>query len=162
MSSWPAVSSMSPACAPIASIVRGCAGAWGGVCPPISKLATVRHRNPSNRFMRREGKVLIEVARESPRDHSDAPMIRSPVACPGSPGRAAPLRALLDKLERAEAGEGTVLLLGGDAGVGKSRLVRELKHEATVREVRVIEGRCSSTEYSVPYAPLMDALRFRI
>src|SRR5687767_7917496 len=120
------------------------------------------HRNPSNRFMRREGKVLIEVARESSRDHSDAPMIRSPVVCPSSPGRAAPLRALLDKLERAEAGVGTVLLLGGDAGVGKSRLVRELKHEATVREVRVIEGRCSSTESSVPYAPLMDALRFRI
>ena len=52
--------------------------------------------------------------------------------------------------------------MGGDAGVGKSRLVRDLKQEATARHIRVIEGRCSSTESSVPYAPFMDALRFRI
>jgi len=53
-------------------------------------------------------------------------------------------------------------MLGGDAGVGKSRLIRDLKKAISDRELRVIEGRCSSTESSVPYAPLMDALRFRI
>lgn len=73
-----------------------------------------------------------------------------------------PLQLLFDRLDRAIAGEGRVVLLGGDAGVGKSRLVRDLKQEATIRQVRVIEGRCSSTESSVPYAPFMDALRFRI
>jgi DNA-binding CsgD family transcriptional regulator len=88
-------------------------------------------------------------------------MIRT-VACPTSVGREAPLRALLERLDRAVAGQGTVLLLGGDAGIGKSRLVRDLKQEATTRAIRVIEGRCSSTESSVPYAPFMDALRFRI
>jgi DNA-binding NarL/FixJ family response regulator/tetratricopeptide (TPR) repeat protein len=77
-------------------------------------------------------------------------------------GREAPLRQLLERLEWAASGRGTVLLLGGDAGVGKSRTVRELKREATMRGVRIIEGRCSSAESSVPYAPLMDALRFRI
>jgi DNA-binding CsgD family transcriptional regulator len=55
-----------------------------------------------------------------------------------------------------------VVLIGGDAGVGKSRLIRELKREVSARQIRIIEGRCSSTESSVPYAPLMDALRFRI
>ena len=88
-------------------------------------------------------------------------MIRS-VVCPTSVGREAPLRSLLERLDRAVEGQGTVLLLGGDAGVGKSRLVRDLKQEATARHIRVIEGRCSSTESSVPYAPFMDALRFRI
>ena len=88
-------------------------------------------------------------------------MIRS-VVCPTSVGREAPLRTLLERLDRAVEGHGTVLLLGGDAGVGKSRLVRDLKQEATARHIRVIEGRCSSTESSVPYAPFMDALRFRI
>ena len=88
-------------------------------------------------------------------------MIRS-VVCPTSVGREAPLRTLLERLDRAVEGQGTVLLLGGDAGVGKSRLVRDLKQEATARCIRVIEGRCSSTESSVPYAPFMDALRFRI
>ncbi len=89
-------------------------------------------------------------------------MIRASVTCPVSIGREAPLRAVIERLDRAMAGHGTVLLLGGNAGVGKSRLLRELKNEVATREVRVIEGRCSSTESSVPYAPLMNALRFRI
>ena len=89
-------------------------------------------------------------------------MLRTPLVCPTSIGREAPLKALLERLDRAVAGSGSVLLLGGDAGVGKTRLVRELKHEVSTRQVRVIEGRCTSTESSVPYAPLMNALRFRI
>src|SRR5688572_16424719 len=89
-------------------------------------------------------------------------MIRSPLVCPISVGREAPLRQLVERLERAASGHGTVLFLGGNAGVGKSRTVRELRREAASRGVRIIEGRCSSAESSVPYAPLMDALRFRI
>lgn len=77
-------------------------------------------------------------------------------------GREGPLDALRDRLEKTIQGQGRVFLLGGDAGIGKSRLVRELKQVAATRELRIIEGRCSSTESSVPYAPLMDALRFRI
>lgn len=77
-------------------------------------------------------------------------------------GRDASFSALLDRLDKAIEGNGRLLLLGGDAGVGKSRLIRDLKHAAGTRELRIIEGRCSSTESSVPYAPLMDALRFRI
>ena len=88
--------------------------------------------------------------------------MRSPLNCPSSIGREAPLQALLERLDSAVHGQGKVLLLGGDAGIGKSRLVRDLKSEAQTRMVRVIEGRCTSTESSVPYAPLMDALRFRI
>ena len=72
------------------------------------------------------------------------------------------MRALLERLDRSVEGNGTVLLLGGDAGVGKSRLIRDLKNESMNRQIRTIEGRCSSTESSVPYAPFMDALRFRI
>ena len=88
-------------------------------------------------------------------------MIRSPL-CPNSIGREAPLQALLERLDRAIGGTGSLVLIGGDAGVGKSRLIRDLKHEAASRPVRMIEGRCTSTESSVPYAPLMNALRFRI
>ena len=73
-------------------------------------------------------------------------------------GREAPLDALRDRLDKAANGQGRVILLGGDAGIGKSRLVRDLKQVAATRELRIIEGRCSSTESSVPYAPLMDAL----
>ena len=89
-------------------------------------------------------------------------MIRSPLLCAESVGREAPLKALMDRLDRTVNGSGTVLLLGGSAGVGKSRLVRDFKQEAASRGVRTVEGRCSAAESSVPYAPFMDALRFRI
>jgi DNA-binding CsgD family transcriptional regulator len=89
-------------------------------------------------------------------------MTRSPLSCPTSVGREAPLSALVSGLDHAIAGAGSVVLVGGDAGIGKTRLMKELKQQAAVREIRVIEGRCSSTESSVPYAPLMNALRFRI
>src|SRR6187551_240077 len=89
-------------------------------------------------------------------------MTRSPLSCPTSVGRDAPLSALVSSLDRASAGSGAVVLVGGDAGIGKTRLMKDLKQQAANREVRVIEGRCSSTESSVPYAPLMNALRFRI
>ncbi len=89
-------------------------------------------------------------------------MVRSDLFCPTSIGREAQLCALLERLDGAESGAGAVVLLGGDAGVGKSRLMRDLKREAMARRFRTIEGRCSSTESAVPYAPLMDALRFRI
>src|SRR4051794_40121545 len=89
-------------------------------------------------------------------------MIRSPVESTIAIGRSAELDALIDRLDRTTSGSGSLVLVGGDAGIGKSTLMRELKREGTAREIRVIEGRCSSTESSVPYAPLMDALRFRI
>jgi predicted ATPase len=75
-------------------------------------------------------------------------MVPSLLVYPALVGREVPLRALVDRLERAAGGEGSVLLLGGDAGVGKTRIVRELKREATAKGVRVIEGRCSSAESS--------------
>ena len=95
-------------------------------------------------------------------EHTDRRMIRSPIVCPSSIGRKPQLDALLERLDAAIAGSGRMILLGGDAGVGKSRLVRDLKQEASNRQIRIIEGRCTSTESSVPYGPLMNALRFRI
>jgi DNA-binding CsgD family transcriptional regulator/tetratricopeptide (TPR) repeat protein len=94
--------------------------------------------------------------------HETAEQARAPLSSSATVGRDGPLDALRDRLDKAFDGQGRVVLLGGNAGIGKSRLVRELKQIAATRELRVIEGRCSSTESSVPYAPLMDALRFRI
>src|SRR5687768_6718652 len=65
-------------------------------------------------------------------------------------------------LKGAAAGRGAMTLVGGDAGVGKTALVRHLKMVAARQNMRVIEGRCSAAEMGVPYAPFMDALRFRI
>lgn len=89
-------------------------------------------------------------------------VVRPQVPCPVLVGRARELALLTELLDGARAGSGATVLLGGDAGVGKTRLCRELKRDATARGFRVIEGRCSTGEASVPYAPFLDALRFRL
>ncbi|MGH7565898.1 MAG: ATP-binding protein, partial [Gemmatimonadota bacterium] len=68
-------------------------------------------------------------------------------------------------LERARSGEGHTVTLVGEAGVGKSRLVGELKQLALDDEVGTgalwLEGRCLESTTSTSYAPIVDLLRER-
>ena len=51
-------------------------------------------------------------------------------------GRVAEMAALQSALERAEAGAPVVALVGGEAGIGKSRIVAEVADRARQRERR--------------------------
>src|SRR5580693_970499 len=66
------------------------------------------------------------------------------------------LRALLDD---AAAGCAVTALVGGDAGVGKSRLVAEVMTVAGRSGFTVLCGQCAEIGDSVPYLPFADALR---
>ncbi|HEY0673724.1 MAG TPA: AAA family ATPase [Longimicrobiales bacterium] len=77
-------------------------------------------------------------------------------------GRTSELEVLSNLLTRARAGVGGAAVIGGDAGVGKSRLCRQVKSVAVAAQMRVIEGRCSPAEATIPFAPFIDALRFRL
>ena len=74
-------------------------------------------------------------------------------------GRAMELARLLGLLDSVAAGEASVALVSGDAGVGKTRLVSELAGRARERGFCVLTGRCAELGDSVPYLPLADALR---
>lgn len=75
-------------------------------------------------------------------------------------GRAGELTALIDALARAAAGEPQALLVGGEAGVGKSRLIEELLTEACRREAVVAVGGCVEIGADgLPFAPFSTALR---
>jgi DNA-binding SARP family transcriptional activator len=74
-------------------------------------------------------------------------------------GREQALAQLEAGLESALAGHGRLLVLIGEAGIGKSRLVAELIADATRRQGRVLIGRCYETERILPFAPWVDALR---
>jgi len=58
-------------------------------------------------------------------------------------GRAEELALLQRRWEQAKAGEGQVVLLSGEPGIGKSRLVQELKEQLAHAGVTRIEFRCS-------------------
>jgi DNA-binding CsgD family transcriptional regulator len=74
-------------------------------------------------------------------------------------GRAAELEQMERLLGEAEAGQPVVLLVSGDAGVGKTRLLAEFAQRATARGFTVLSGRCAELADTVPYLPLADALR---
>lgn len=77
----------------------------------------------------------------------------------GFVGRERELRELLAALDAASTGGGGLVLLGGEAGIGKSRLVRELAWLARARGVRPEWGRCWEESGAPPYAPWTQILR---
>src|SRR6478672_12486760 len=78
------------------------------------------------------------------------------VVCPTLVGRDLQLAAARRVLARAQEGQGRVAVIVGEAGVGKSRLLRSMTEEARAAGFFVLRGACFEAERSIPYAPLLD------
>lgn len=77
-------------------------------------------------------------------------------------GRAAEFRAITHALAASKRGDrGTIVLVHGDAGVGKSRLLREVRANGP-EGVAWLEGRCFSITQTLSYGPILDLLRRQI
>ncbi|MBW3576194.1 MAG: AAA family ATPase [Actinobacteria bacterium] len=63
---------------------------------------------------------------------------------------------LLDRLEHALSGRGSTVLIEGEPGIGKSRLVAEFGDDAEWRGFSVLWGPCR--EHGCPYEPLAEAI----
>ena len=74
-------------------------------------------------------------------------------------GRADPLAKLDDHLHRTRNGMGHVVLITGEAGIGKSRLLTEVKTSAISKSFLFAQCRCFELDQTVPFAPLIDMLR---
>ena len=82
--------------------------------------------------------------------------MRSPVLV----GRAEHLAALDAALDRAGAGSPSAVLIGGEAGIGKSRLVSEFAAVAGEAGARVLAGGCLDLGADgLPFAPFAAMLR---
>lgn len=72
-------------------------------------------------------------------------------------GRRHELGVLNEAVERAGRGQASLIVIGGNAGVGKTRLVDEL---AANPDARVLVGGCVDLgDGTLPYAPVVEALR---
>jgi class 3 adenylate cyclase len=84
-------------------------------------------------------------------------VIRSAL-CPVLVQRQDELASLEEALLAARRGEGRFVVVAGEAGIGKSRLARELSAQARRLGCGVLWGGCSEAEISLPYLPFIEAI----
>lgn len=107
----------------------------------------------------------LVVSAKSPPDRSLAARAASPLPPPlrrPAPlpliGRERALELLTDSVRRMVGREGELVLLGGEAGVGKTRLMSETALEAHRDGVLVLWGGSYKVEGAMPYGPFVEAL----
>jgi len=74
-------------------------------------------------------------------------------------GREPELTRLRAMLEAACAGSGSVALLAGELGIGKTRMAEELAVHAGLRDIRVLWGRCYEGDGAPPFWPWVQVIR---
>ncbi|MBK9713444.1 MAG: AAA family ATPase [Kouleothrix sp.] len=88
-----------------------------------------------------------------------ADSLAQPMVCPVLVGRG-PALAVLDRMiDRMSTARAQVLLISGEAGIGKSRLVGEIRPRAAARAATLLQGACFPQDRSCPFAPVLDMVR---
>ena len=74
-------------------------------------------------------------------------------------GRENEMATLVAALEDALAGQGQLVMLAGEPGIGKTRTADELASYAATLEARVLWGRCHEQQGMPPYWPWVETVR---
>ena len=74
-------------------------------------------------------------------------------------GRDNEMASLLRALGTAASDQGQVVSVVGDAGVGKSRLLHELRASIAEEGIRYVQGRCYEHVHRTPFLPMVEAVR---
>ncbi|MDT8435720.1 MAG: AAA family ATPase [Gemmatimonadota bacterium] len=108
----------------------------GGMSDAMRDFVDRLRRNPEAR--------TTEVASDEP----EGPLV----------GRSAEFELLQQAATSLRESTVSAILVTGEAGIGKSRLLREFKRSLTVEDVRLIESRCFPAEQELPYGPIVEAI----
>jgi len=106
-----------------------------GIAGRVGAWAVLRARASSSRFEALHGGALIALA-----------------------GRQSESEMLVDGWGRAASGEGQLILLGGEPGIGKSRLVAELCQRVTAGPHRLLRYFCSPQHTASAFHPVIGEL----
>src|SRR5689334_1955322 len=149
-----------------------------GVGPAVAR-ARRRHELLTQRYVeaqdvRTVGSLLGLSRSEYHREHrlaldALADRLGDVLAAPAAPeeppaafvGRDRELDQLLDRFASARASRGQVVLVEGDPGIGKSRLLRELRSRLEGEAPTWLVGRCVSHGRDIAYYPIVDLLKTR-
>lgn len=74
-------------------------------------------------------------------------------------GRDKELKQLIDSVEQARLRNGNLILIAGEAGVGKSRLVKELSLLKSDLDFEFLRGECIYHDGTDPYLPFIDMFK---
>ena len=88
------------------------------------------------------------IAERTPPVRTDYPLI----------GRSKELDELLQFAREAASGRVVIMVLLGDAGIGKTRLLSELRAHLSLKPVLIALARCRPHDGSRPMGPLLDVL----
>src|SRR5262245_37546090 len=83
----------------------------------------------------------------------------SPPSPPPLVGRDRELALLHDRLTAARNGRGSLVLIGGEAGIGKTALADALCRQAVDTGVHVLSGHCYDRTETPPYGPWIQIAR---
>ncbi|MGH7334247.1 MAG: BTAD domain-containing putative transcriptional regulator, partial [Candidatus Rokuibacteriota bacterium] len=105
--------------------------------------------------------IIQQTSAPRPTGRRPAAPARPSVAAADAPivGRESELARARARLRLASRGEGQVLFVTGEAGIGKSRLIEELVATAATHGARVLLGRAHESEQILPFQPWVDAFR---
>src|SRR6266571_5742051 len=81
------------------------------------------------------------------------------ILCPVLIGRDTEMAQLSALLDEARSGHGRTVLLSGEAGVGKSAVIRDFVQRGRGLGVRAFIGECTEIEARRPFGPFMDIAR---
>ncbi len=73
-------------------------------------------------------------------------------------GRRAELARLSESLEATARGNGQIVMIAGEPGIGKTRIARHVAAEAAARNLQVLWGRCNEEPGAPPYWPWLQAI----
>src|ERR1700694_4196434 len=86
-------------------------------------------------------------------------LLTTPLALVGREAEMRVICALLDTVAQQKPVGARALMMSGDVGVGKSRLLAEMCLEAQSRHFSILEGRTYESGGMFPYLPFIEALR---
>jgi class 3 adenylate cyclase/tetratricopeptide (TPR) repeat protein len=107
-----------------------------GIAEPVGVWQVLAERSVESRFDARAGRLTRFIGRE----HEVA--------------------LLVDRFERAAAGEGQAVLLSGEAGIGKSRIVRQLHERLSGRSYTRLRFQCSPSHTESALYPVIRHLEY--